>query len=51
MNKKINIKTKEKNYSIEIENNSFHKKLEKITSKKKNTVFLVDKKILKIFTK
>jgi len=51
MNKKINIKTKEKNYSIEIENNSFHKKLEKITSKKKNTVFLVDKKVLKIFTK
>ncbi len=51
MNKKINIKTKEKSYSIEIENNSFHKKLEKITSIKKNTVFIVDNKVLKIFKK
>ncbi len=51
MKKTIKISTKEQNYSIEIENNSIIKKLEKITSNQKNTIFLVDKKVLKIFKK
>ncbi len=51
MKKIIKINTKEKNYSIEIENNSIIKKLEKITSNQKNTIFLVDKKVVKIFKK
>jgi len=51
MNKKIIIRTKEQSYSIEIEYNSIYKKLDKITYRKNNTIFLIDKKVLKIFKK
>jgi len=51
MNKKIIIKTKSNIYSINIEPNSIVKNLQKIISKNKKIIFLIDKKVLYIFKK
>ena len=51
MIKKINILIKEKKYSIEIEQNSIKKKIEKIISKNTNVIFLIDKKVFNVFKK
>ncbi len=51
MIKKININIENTSYSIFIENNSIIKNLEKIISKKKKIVFLIDKKVFYIFKK
>ncbi len=49
MIKKINISTKDKKYSIEIESYSIKKKLENIISKNNNVIFIIDKKVFKTF--
>ena len=49
MIKKINILTKENKYSIEIEVNSIKKKIKNIISNNSNVIFLIDKKVFKIF--
>ena len=51
MNKKINIKTKNKSYYIYIEENSIIKNIKKIISKNKKVIFLIDKKVFYIFKK
>ena len=51
MIKKINILTKENKYSIEIEVNSIKKKIENIISNNSNVIFLIDKKVFKVFQK
>ena len=51
MIKKINILTKENNYSIEIEVNSIKKKIKNIISNNSNVIFLIDKKVFNVFKK
>ena len=51
MNKKINIKTKNDSYSINIEKNSIIKNIKKIIYKNNKVVFLIDKKVFYIFKK
>ena len=51
MNKKINIKTKNNYYTINIEKNSIIKNIKKIVSKDKKVIFLIDKKVFYIFKK
>ena len=51
MNKKINIKTKNGSYSINIEKNSIIKNIKKIIYKNNKVVFLIDKKVFYIFKK
>ena len=51
MNTKINIKTKNNLYSVNIEKNSIIKNIKKIIIKNKKVVFLIDKKVFYIFKK
>ena len=51
MNKKIKISVNEKVYLIEIEPNSFKKKIENIIKKNNNVIFLIDKKVFNSFQK
>ena len=49
MIKKINIKTKDKKYSIIIETNSIIKNIKNVISQNKKSIFLIDKKVFYIF--
>ena len=51
MNKKINIKTKNNSYSINIEKNSIIKNIKKIIIRSNKVIFLIDKKVFYIFKK
>ncbi len=51
MIKKINIKTNNGNYAIIIEGNSILKNLNKIISKNKKLIFLIDRKVFYVFKK
>ena len=51
MIKKINISTKQNNYSIEIETNSIKKKLKQIINRNNKVIFIIDKKVFNVFQK
>ena len=50
MNKKIKIKSKEKNYCIEIKYNFFRNKLIKLIKNKNKIIIIIDKHSLPIFS-
>ncbi len=51
MNKKINLSSKGKKYSVEIEVNSIKKKIESVINTNTNVIFLIDKKVFNVFKK